>query len=100
MITVFDNIPNEFIDHYDAQLERWAREFRTRGKRCAIVFDVLPGQKPKRDEEGRLVWVGAWLKAEVETSRGTTRVAISPDTDWDKEMIERHSWDLRRRACH
>jgi hypothetical protein len=96
MITIFDGIPDIFVDRYDAQFVDWGRQFRVRGKRCAIVFDVLPGQDIPLDSEGRVAWIGAWLKAEVESLGGVTRVVISPASDWDRHLIETHCWCLKR----
>lgn len=91
MTTVFEKIPDLFVEIYDHQFQVWAREFRRRGSRCAIVFNPVPGVAPMRDEEGRLVAAGAWLTAEVDGSgaRGP-RVVIRPATEWDAEMIARH----------
>ena len=43
MITVFERIPEFFVELYDAQFQIWAREFRKRGYECAIVFSRPPG---------------------------------------------------------
>ncbi len=91
MITVFERIPEIFTDVYDAQFQLWAREFRTRGPKCAIVFNPAPGAAPLFDGEGRIVAAGAWLRAEVDYSLPQTpRVVISPSSEHDQEMIARH----------
>jgi hypothetical protein len=38
VITIFEQIPEVFVEHYDAQFQAWGREFRARGELCAIVF--------------------------------------------------------------
>ena len=103
MMTVFDGIPEVFIDRYTWQFEEWAASFRVRGRRCAIVFDVMPGQLPTMDAAGNLVWAGAWLVAELETRPGkgngmiaVNRMVVRPATDWDRNLIEVHCWQLRR----
>jgi hypothetical protein len=96
VITEFNNIPDIFIDRYDAQFVEWAQQFQVRGKSLAIVFDILPGQQPSFDSEGRLKWTGAWLTAELESGIGGMRMVISPASDWDRYLINMHSWNLKR----
>ena len=43
MLTVFEKIPDLFVQHYDSSFQVWAREFRQRGHECAIPFDRKPG---------------------------------------------------------
>lgn len=96
VITVFEKIPPLFVELYDPQFKIWAAEFRTRGRRCAIVFNLKPGQPVPRDGEGRPIAAGAWLQAEVDRSRPQTpRVIIRPATPHDEEMIARHVADMR-----
>ena len=96
MHTIFDGIPDVFVDRYDGQFREWAASFRERGKRVAIVFDVLPGQLPTMDAGGNLVWAGAWLVAELETFRGGRAMVVRPATDWDANLIATHCWQLKR----
>lgn len=90
MLTVFEKIPDLFVEVYDAQFQTWAREFRTRGPRCAIVFNLTPGAQPIYDEDGRIVAVGAWLTADLDLSTPNRRMVIRPATEHDEEMIARH----------
>lgn len=53
MITVFEHIPDIFVERYDMAFRTWASEFRKRGHRCAIPFDKLPGEPTLLDEAGR-----------------------------------------------
>lgn len=94
MLTVFEKIPDLFVELYDAQFQLWAREFRARGRKCAIVFNPAPGSAPVFDEEGRLVAVGAWLEAQVETGLGEPRIVIKPASEHDAEMIARHCHEM------
>lgn len=91
MATEFERVPGLFVELYREQFDIWAREFRTRGKRCAIVFNPPPGELPKFDTEGRIVAAGCWLEAEVDLERpDNPRVVIRPATEHDEEMIARH----------
>ena len=98
MLTVFDGIPDIFIERYDALFQKWGREFARRGKKVAIVFDRMPDEEAVKDEEGRTVLVGAWLTAEVEPSTGAQAhwMVVRPATDWDRHMIDAHCSKLRR----
>lgn len=96
MITVFEKIPDMFVEMYDAQFQTWAREFRNRGRRCAIVFNLEPGKVPLLDAEGRRIAAGCWLEAEVDMERPQMpRVIIRPATEHDEEMISKHCRAMR-----
>ena len=95
MLTIFEKIPDLFVELYDAQFQTWAREFRTRGPKCAIVFNLPPGAGTPKDETGRMVAAGCWLAAEVDRSRPNMRVIIRPATEHDQDMIERHCRQMR-----
>lgn len=90
MITDFERVPGLFVELYRPQFEMWAREFQTRGRRCAIVFNPPPGSAPQFDDEGRVVAAGCWLEAQVEPGVGEPRMVIRPATEHDEEMIARH----------
>jgi hypothetical protein len=93
MITVFDGIPDLFVELYDAQFQTWAREFRARGRKCAIVFNPPPGATPKFDGEGRMVAEGCWLEATVDLPAG--KIEIRAASEHDAEMIARHCAAMR-----
>jgi hypothetical protein len=97
MITVFEHIPDVFVEHYDAQFQSWGRDYRARGRKCAIVFDLMPGETPKFDEEDRLVWSGAWLTADLELHRGQRVMMIRPATEFDRDLIERPGGPIQTR---
>ncbi len=91
MMTVFERIPDLFVELYDAQFQQWAREFQARGRYAAIVFNRPRGVPAILGADGEPIWVGAWLSAEVDRSQPQTpRVVIRPRTEHDAEMIERH----------
>lgn len=95
MITVFEKIPDLFVEMYDAQFAQWAREFRTRGTYAAIVFDRPPGAPVLLGPDGQPMWKGAWFEAEVDRSMPqNVRVVIKPRTQHDEEMIDRHCREM------
>lgn len=97
MITVFEKIPDLFVEMYDAQFAQWAREFRRRGQFAAIVFDTPPGGVRLLGPDGQPVWKGAWFEAEVDRADPENmRVVIKPRTPHDEEMIERHCREMSR----
>lgn len=95
MITVFEKIPDQFVQMYDRQFQAWAAEFKKRGRKCAIVFNRPPGAPPILDEEGRVVAAGCWLDAQVEITGGEPHVTIRPASEHDEEMIARHCREMR-----
>lgn len=96
MITVFEKIPDVFVEAYDYQFRVWAAEFRARGARCAIVFGRRAGEAALLDAGGRVVMRGCWLQAEVD--RG--RVVIRPASEHDAEMIARHVREFHGAVLH
>lgn len=96
MLTVFERIPDLFVEMYDPQFKVWAAEFRRRGPRQAIEFNPLPGAAPLYDGEGRIIRKGVWLEAEVDPSHPQApRVIIRPATEHDEEMIARHVREMK-----
>jgi hypothetical protein len=95
MITVFEKIPELFVQIYDPQFQVWAREFRTRGRKCAIVFNLAPGADPPVDGEGRIIAAGCWLEAQIEAGVGEPRIVIKPASEHDAEMIARHCHEMK-----
>lgn len=95
METVFRRIPGLFVELYRPQFEIWAREFRARGKKCAIVFERLPGAPAVLDEAGRPVQAGAWLEAEIDGSNpAAPRMVVKPASEHDAELIARHCSEM------
>lgn len=92
MLTAFERIPEMFIEMYDPQFQAWAREFRRRGNRQAILFRRRPGAVVLLDGNGQEIAYGCWLEATVESAG---RVVIRPATEHDEEMIERHVREMR-----
>lgn len=91
MITIFERIPDLFVQQYDYAFQTWAREFRTRGRQAAIAFKRLPGTPALLDSEGREVVRGAWFEAEPVDGK----MIIRPASDFDAEMVERHVREMQ-----
>ena len=97
MNTVFERIPEVFVDHYDSSFEVWAREFRKRGPECAIPFDRRPGETVLLDAGGRPIFKGAWFVAEVDRSDlERPRMVIKPKDGFNEDLIERHVQQMAR----
>lgn len=95
MLTIFERVPEIFAQMYDAQFQTWGREFRTRGRKCAIVFDRPPGALVLLDAEGRPIMKGAWLEAEVDRKPdGSMAVIIRPADAFSEELIARHCREM------
>lgn len=92
MITVFQQIPDLFVQLYDSSFQVWAREFRVRGPKCAVEFIRVPGAPALLDGEGRAIRKGAWLVAEPQ---GDGVMVIKPASERDAELIERHTREMR-----
>jgi hypothetical protein len=91
VLTVFEKIPDVFVDHYDSSFQVWAREFRSRGPKCAIPLDRKPGERVLLDGEGRAVMKGVWLVAEVDRSKPQApRLVIRPADEQSEQMIAQH----------
>lgn len=101
MITVFEHIPDFFVEMYDTQFRQWAREFQKRGHYAAIVFNRPPGTRPILGPDGEPIWRGCWLEAEIDTSNvQNVRVVIKPRTDHDRDMIEKHCKEMHPHFLH
>lgn len=96
--TEFEKIPPLFVELYRYQFEVWAREYRKRGPKCAIVFARRPGSAVLLDAGGRPIQAGAWLTAELDVVGTHCRFVVRPATDHDAEMIERHCLEMRGQA--
>ena len=98
MLTIFERIPDLFVQHYDSSFQVWAREFRRRGHECAIPFDREPGVPVILGPDGKPSWKGAWLVAEVDRSEPQRpRIVIKPKDDAAAAALDRHT---RRMAPH
>ena len=94
MITVFERIPEVFVNAYDAQFKAWSRQFREIGPivgfRLKKPIEALPFEK----RQGRII--GVRLKADIDASvPDKPRMVIQPQTLEDEEAIKRHCFDLK-----
>lgn len=97
MLTVFERIPDPFVQAYDGQFQTWAREFRKRGNRCCVLFSRAPGAAVLLDEGGRPIQHGAWLVAELDKSKPREpKIVIRPADDFNEELIAKHSKEMQR----
>lgn len=95
MLTVFEKIPDLFVQHYDSSFQIWAREFRKRGDRCAIPFDRTPGVPVILGPDGQPSWRGAWFVAEVDRSEPqNVRVVIRPENEFAEALVEKHTREM------
>lgn len=92
---VFEGVPVAVVEHYDAQFKTWGAEIAKRGRRCAIPFDVGPGEKPRVDADGNPIWRGAWFEAELDWSDAARpRLVIRPADEATLELLERHAAEI------
>lgn len=93
---VLEGIPAEFAERYDAQFRMWGCEIAKRGRRCAIPFDVGPGEKAPVDADGNVIWRGAWFEAELDWADvSAPRLVIRPADDAAAELVARHSVEIK-----
>jgi hypothetical protein len=93
----FERIPEPFLRHYAEQFQIWGREFKSRGRRCSIVFDLPPGAVPEKDSEGRSIWRGAWFEADLDWENpADPRLVIRPADEHAEQLIEQHTAEMRK----
>lgn len=90
MVTVFERIPDAFVELYDAQFRRWAENFGRVGRVAA--FRLRRPVEPLVMARDRRKIIGVRLEAEVDGGR----MVVRPQTDADAEAIARHVVDMRR----
>lgn len=94
MQTVFERIPEIFVEAYDRQFVLWARQFKETGPVVAFRLKVPVEALPFARDQRRII--GVRLKAELDVSQPQApRMVITPQTDADEEAIKRHCFDLR-----
>lgn len=94
---VFEKIPDTFLQHYAAQFQAWGAELKARGPRCAIVLERPPGEKPRKDEEGRDILEGIWFAAEVDYSNPQApKLLVRPADAFAEEQIAQHLKKMKR----
>lgn len=98
MLTVFEKIPDLFVDLYDLELKAWARSFKTAGPRRGILLKPVPGAPVRMSPNPELgpAMIGVTLVAEYRgTIIGAERMVIRPAEESDEEAIRRHVEEMR-----
>lgn len=100
MLTVFEKIPDLFVQVYDPLFQQWARNFKRVGKKAVLKFRKPLEPSALATDRRRIV--GVVLLAEVErNAKGvTTRVTIRPADEANEEAIRRHTAELRAEMLH
>lgn len=98
MITVFDRIPDFFVERYDEELQAWGRNFGKIGPVKAIVLKEGPFADVSPDPEVGPVLIQVKLIAKME--RAAERVTVAPLGEHDEEQIRKHCEKLVRRGVH
>lgn len=94
MLTIFDRIPDFFVERYDDELTAWGKNFGKIGAVKTIVLreGYLADLSP--NEEQGAVLLAVLLVAKMEKFR--ERVTVSPKTEQDEALIRRHCEKLER----
>lgn len=88
MITVFEKIPDWFIEKYDREICEWARNFAKIGPVKSIILREGQFSDVSPDPEQGAVLMQVKLIARMERLRD--RVTISPYDERDAELIAKH----------
>lgn len=94
MITVFEKIPDWFVERYDGELCAWAANFAKIGPVKGIVLREGPFSDLSPDAEQGAVLLQVKLIARME--RGRERVTVGPLTERDEVLIARHCEKMER----
>lgn len=98
MITVFERIPDFFVERYDEELQAWGRNFAKVGPIKAIIIKEGPFSDLSPDPEQGAVLIQVKLLAQMERTRG--RVTVAPLTEEDEAKIRRHCEKMARLNIH
>jgi hypothetical protein len=102
VITVFERIPDYFIERYNEELCAWGENFSKIGPVKSIVLKEgrlslmpdFPGQIITWDREQGPPLKGVKLIAKME--RQHDRVTVAPQTEVDEQIIARHCEKMQR----
>lgn len=98
MLTVFERIPDFFIERYDEELQAWGRNFGKIGPVKSVVLKEGPFADLSPDPEQGAVLLGVKLVAKMERLRD--RVTVAPLGERDEAVIARHCEKMRRLNIH
>lgn len=88
MLTVFDRIPDYFVERYDAELQAWGANFAKIGavKHIVLREGYLADLSPEAEQGAVLLQVVLVAKME----RLAERVTVSPRGEQDEALIAKH----------
>jgi hypothetical protein len=98
MMTVFDRIPDYFVERYNAELCAWGANFSKVGPVKAIILREGQFADPSPDEEQGAVLLQVRLLARYE--RLKDRMTVEPYTGQDEMLIARHCEKMTRLKVH
>lgn len=98
MLTVFERIPDFFVERYDEELQAWGRNFGKIGPVKTVVLREGPFADLSPDPEQGAVLLGVRLVAKMERLR--ERVTVSPQGERDEAVIRRHCEKMERLNIH
>jgi hypothetical protein len=88
MLTVFERIPEYFVERYDEEIRAWAANFKAIGPVKSIVLKEGRLSDVSPDEQAGAVLRQVKLIAKME--RWRDRVTITPYEQDDERMIANH----------
>lgn len=88
MLTVFERIPDYFVERYDGELQAWGANFSKIGAVKTIVLREGGLADLSPNEEQGAVLLAVKLIAKME--RGRDRVTVTPLGEQDEALIARH----------
>lgn len=98
MITVFEKIPDYFVERYDDELCAWGRNFGKIGPVKSIMLreGVFSDSSPDPEQGAKLMVVR--LMALMEKFQ--RRVTVMPYSDADEMLIAKHCEKMQRLKVH
>ena len=88
MMTVFERIPDYFVERYMEEIEAWAANFSKIGPVKSIVLKEGHFADSSPNPEQGAVLLGVKLIAKME--KWADKVTISPHSEQDEEVIQKH----------
>ena len=102
MLTVFEKIPDFFIERYDEELQAWGKNFRAIGPVKTFVLKEGHFADISPDPELGAVLLGCRLIARME--RGFTgrppKMTVSPFDERDERIIANHCEKMIKLGIH
>jgi hypothetical protein len=94
MITVFERIPDYFIERYNDELCAWGKNFAKIGVVKSIMLreGVFSDSSPNEEQGAKLMVVRLLARM----SRQSRRVTVCPFSDMDEQLIAKHCEKMAR----